>query len=73
MIFNWFKGDWSSGYQGIQSREKYFAKYAKLLSDDPGHKMGGSGQQITVLVPVGGETQVWSSKRGCSFTRYSAA
>ena len=35
MIFNWFKVDWSSGYQGIQSREQYFAKYAKLLSDDP--------------------------------------
>ena len=35
MIFQWFKEDWSSGYQGIQSREQYFAKYAKLLSDDP--------------------------------------
>ena len=35
MIFNWFKEDWSSGYQGIQSREQYFAKYAKLLSEDP--------------------------------------
>ena len=35
MIFNWFKGDWASGYQGIQSREQYFAKYAKLLSEDP--------------------------------------
>jgi len=34
-IFDWFKGDWASGYQGIQSREQYFAKYAKLLSDDP--------------------------------------
>ena len=35
MIFNWFKVDWTSGYQGIQSREQYFAKYAKLLSEDP--------------------------------------
>ena len=35
MIFNWFKEDWSSGYQGIQSREQYFARYAKLLSQDP--------------------------------------
>ena len=34
-IFDWFKEDWSSGYQGIQSREQYFAKYAKLLSDNP--------------------------------------
>lgn len=38
MIFNWFKEDWSSGYQGIQSREQYFAKYAKLLTDDPGQQ-----------------------------------
>ncbi|MEK6243335.1 MAG: DUF547 domain-containing protein [Pseudomonadota bacterium] len=37
-IFDWFKEDWSSGYQGIQSREKYFAKYAKLLSDNPDHQ-----------------------------------
>jgi len=34
-IFDWFKEDWASGYQGIRSREQYFAKYAKLLSDDP--------------------------------------
>ncbi len=34
-IFDWFKEDWSSGYQGIASREKYFAKYAQLLSDNP--------------------------------------
>ena len=33
-IFDWFKEDWSSGYQGIRSREQYFAKYAKLLTDD---------------------------------------
>ena len=35
MIFHLFKEDWSSGYQGIQSREQYFARYAKLLSQDP--------------------------------------
>jgi len=35
MIFHWFKEDWSSGYQGIQSREQYFARYAKLLAQDP--------------------------------------
>jgi hypothetical protein len=34
-IFDWFKEDWSSGYQGIRSREQYFAKYAKLLTDNP--------------------------------------
>lgn len=34
-IFDWFKEDWESGYQGIRSREQYFARYARLLSDDP--------------------------------------
>jgi len=37
-IFDWFKEDWTSGYQGIQSREQYFAKYAKQLSDNPEHQ-----------------------------------
>jgi hypothetical protein len=32
-IFDWFKEDWTSGYQGITSREQYFAKYADLLAD----------------------------------------
>jgi hypothetical protein len=35
MIFRWFREDWESGYQGIRSREQYFGRYAKLLSDDP--------------------------------------
>jgi hypothetical protein len=34
-IFDWFKEDWSSGYQGIKSREQFFARYATLLSDKP--------------------------------------
>ena len=41
-IFDWFKEDWQSGYKGIgkdqtmvASREQYFGKYAKLLSDKP--------------------------------------
>ena len=32
-------------------------------TDDPSNKVGGSGQQIAVLVPVGGQTGLWSSKR----------
>ena len=39
-IFNWFKEDWAAGYTGfdgktpaIKSREDYFARYAKQLSD----------------------------------------
>jgi hypothetical protein len=41
-IFDWFKVDWQSGYKGIgrdaapiASREAYFARYAKLLTDKP--------------------------------------
>jgi hypothetical protein len=41
-IFDWFKEDWTNGYRGldanaapIRSREQYFARYAKLLADDP--------------------------------------
>jgi len=40
-IFDWFKEDWQSGYTGIaagtpiNSREQFFAKYAKLLADKP--------------------------------------
>lgn len=37
-IFDWFREDWESGYQGIGSREQYFAKYARLLSDDPAQR-----------------------------------
>lgn len=42
MIFKWFKEDWTSGYTGfdgktpaINSREDYFARYAKVLADSP--------------------------------------
>jgi len=41
-IFKWFKEDWQSGYKGfegktapIQSREQYFARYAKLFAENP--------------------------------------
>lgn len=41
-IFDWFKEDWQSGYKGIgkeqapvTSREQYFGKYAKLLTEKP--------------------------------------
>lgn len=42
MIFKWFAEDWEKGYAGfdgktppIKSREDYFARYAKQLSDSP--------------------------------------
>ena len=40
-IFEWFKEDWQSDYKGIgtaepiKTREQFFARYAKLLSDSP--------------------------------------
>lgn len=50
-IFDWFKEDWTSGYQGIGSREQFFAKYAKLLADDPrGQALAAGGKApITFL------------------------
>jgi hypothetical protein len=42
MIFKWFKEDWTSGYTGIDgktpainSREEYFGRYARALTDSP--------------------------------------
>lgn len=50
-IFDWFKEDWSSGYQGIRSREQYFAKYAKLLTDNPEHqKLVADGKASLVFL-----------------------
>jgi hypothetical protein len=50
-IFDWFKEDWTSGYRGyagqdapIQSREQYFARYAKLLADAEVQKTVAAGK-----------------------------
>ncbi|MBI3376215.1 MAG: DUF547 domain-containing protein [Betaproteobacteria bacterium] len=44
-IFRWFKEDWSSGYRGydgsgapVTSREQFFARHARLLTDNPEHQ-----------------------------------
>jgi hypothetical protein len=44
-IFDWFKEDWASSYQGFEgksatilTREQYFAGYAALLADAPEHR-----------------------------------
>ena len=34
-IFDWYKRDFTSGYQGVMSREQFFAGYAALLADRP--------------------------------------
>jgi len=34
-IFDWYREDFSSGFQGIRSREQFFAQYTELLTDDP--------------------------------------
>ena len=35
----------------------------KYVTDDPSSLIGGSGQTVDIYVPVGGQTQLWSSKR----------
>ena len=44
-IFDWYKGDWERGARGfdggtppINSRAEYFARYARLLADEPAHQ-----------------------------------
>jgi hypothetical protein len=44
-IFDWFQEDWQNGYRGlggatppVESREQYFARYARLLADAPGDR-----------------------------------
>jgi hypothetical protein len=54
-IFDWFKEDWTSGYRGlsgravpIRSREQFFATYATLLADDPGHQQLIREQKVKI-------------------------
>ncbi|MEO7403501.1 MAG: DUF547 domain-containing protein, partial [Burkholderiales bacterium] len=37
-IFDWYKGDFEKGLKGIKSREAFFAKYAKSLTDNVEHQ-----------------------------------
>jgi Protein of unknown function, DUF547 len=37
-IFEWYKGDFEKGYKGIKSREAFFARYAKSLTDNVEHQ-----------------------------------
>ncbi|MDP2241012.1 MAG: DUF547 domain-containing protein [Burkholderiales bacterium] len=36
--YPWYSVDFTSGLRGVQSREQFFAGYADLLADDPGHR-----------------------------------
>lgn len=54
-IFNWFKDDWVAGYTGfdgktpaIKSREEYFARYAKQLSDNAADQQAIAGGKATI-------------------------
>ncbi|MBL8513431.1 MAG: DUF547 domain-containing protein [Betaproteobacteria bacterium] len=54
-IFDWFKVDWESGYTGfdgktpaIKSREEYFARYAKALSDNPADQQAIAGGKVAI-------------------------
>jgi hypothetical protein len=35
----------------------------RYLTEDPANRIGGSGQVVEMLLPVGGQTILWSSKR----------
>ncbi len=37
-IFKWYSVDFTGGLKGIVSREQFFAGYAELLADSPGHR-----------------------------------
>lgn len=37
-IFDWFKEDWSGRHAAIPSLERYLAKYASLLTENPEHR-----------------------------------
>ena len=37
-IFEWYKDDFSKGLKGIASREAFFMRYAKQLTDNPEHQ-----------------------------------
>jgi hypothetical protein len=54
-IFDWFKEDWTSGYTGfdgktpaIKSREEYFARYAKQLSDNAADQAAIAGGKAPI-------------------------
>jgi hypothetical protein len=54
-IFDWYKEDWTSSYRGIatgapalNSREQFFARYALLLTDQPGHQTLIAGGKVPI-------------------------
>jgi hypothetical protein len=49
-------------YAGVVLSCGCFHAYA-YETDDPAGKVGGSGKEMRIFVPVGGQTGLWSSKR----------
>jgi hypothetical protein len=54
-IFDWYKDDWERGARGfdgstpaVTSRAEYFARYARLLADDPQEQRRITGQQAEI-------------------------
>ncbi|MCI0402047.1 MAG: hypothetical protein L0212_00805 [Acidobacteria bacterium] len=47
-IFDWYREDFSSGFQGIRSREQFFAHYGELLTGDPGGQALIRRQEATI-------------------------
>jgi hypothetical protein len=51
-----------TGYAPVITSCGCYHRY-RYETEDPADKMGGSGQTVDIFVPVGGQTQLWSSKR----------
>jgi hypothetical protein len=47
-IFRWYSADFTSGLQGLRSREQFFAKYAAALADAPDHQKAIREQKVAV-------------------------
>ncbi len=53
-----FGGDYAAVVLSCGCYHKY-----RYVTEDPKKKLGGDGQTADIYVPVGGQTQLWSSKR----------
>jgi hypothetical protein len=51
-----------TGYAPIITSCGCYHRY-RYVTEDPANRIGGSGQTVDVFVPVGGQNQLWSSKR----------
>ena len=51
-----------TGYAPVVMSCGCYHRY-RYVTEDPAGRIGGSGQTVDIFLPVGGQTQLWSSKR----------